>query len=210
MTTLRRATRPLSSRGPLPRPIEKSAAPPLPSKTTTSRPDITLSVSPSSISEGDIRAKVTVTATRAAKSDAVRIALKTQGGTATDGIDFTTWTFPTLTIADDAISGTAILTFTVWQDTAVEPTETIIVSGTAAGADGKRYACQYRRRRHHRARYYPERESIFIQREQFGRQHYDYGHPHRGTPRTLRRLPSRYRVARPPWAPTLPLGPCLH
>ena len=102
-------------------------------KDNDSAPDITLSVSPSSISEGNSAASVTVTATRTGTSGDVTVSLRTQGGTATDGIDFTAWTWPSLTIDDGETSGTATLTFTVWPDTEVEGSETIIVTGTASG-----------------------------------------------------------------------------
>ena len=96
-------------------------------------PDITLSVSPAFINESDLSASITVTATRAGATGAVDVALSTSGGTATDGADFTALTWPTLTIPDGSASGTATLTFTVWNDSSIEGSESLIVLGTATG-----------------------------------------------------------------------------
>ena len=96
-------------------------------------PDITLSVNPTSFDENTASKQITVTATRAGTAGSVSIALSTSGGTATDGTDFTTWAFPTLTIADGSTSGTATLTITAWDDELEEGNESIIVSGTATG-----------------------------------------------------------------------------
>ena len=57
------------------------------------------------------------------------------GGTATDGTDYTIWTFnPALRIAPGESSATMTLTFTVVADGVDEGNETVIVSGTAPGA----------------------------------------------------------------------------
>ena len=96
-------------------------------------PDITLSVSPAFINEGTPSASITVTATRAGTTGAVDVALSTSGGTATDGTDFTAWTWPTLTIPDGSTSGTVTLAFTVSNDSDIEGSESLIVLGTATG-----------------------------------------------------------------------------
>ena len=98
-------------------------------------PDIALSVSPASFAEGanSPPPQVTVTATRSGTSGAVTVDLAFAGGTATDGTDYTAWTLPDIQIADGQTSGSVALTFTAWDDALDEGSESIIVSGTAAG-----------------------------------------------------------------------------
>ncbi len=101
---------------------------------TSGTPDITLSVNPVSLAEPTTAGSVTVTATRQGTSGAVTVDLALSDGTATDGTDYTAQTLPDITIADGSTSGTANLTFTISDDTDVEGSESIIVSGTATGA----------------------------------------------------------------------------
>ena len=57
------------------------------------------------------------------------------GGTATDGTDYTIWTFsPAPRIAPGETSTTFTLTFTVNTDEEDEGNETVILSGAASGA----------------------------------------------------------------------------
>ncbi len=95
-------------------------------------PDITLSVTPAFVNENN-SSTITVTATRAGTTGAVDVALSTSGGTATDGTDFTAITWPTLTIPDGSTSRTATLIFAVLDDALIEGSESITISGTAAG-----------------------------------------------------------------------------
>ncbi len=94
--------------------------------------DITLSVSPGSFGENDNAATRTVTATRSGTSGAVTVDLALSG-TATAGTDYAVWTLRDVTIADGHTSGSVELTFTGVNDTETEGSESIIVSGTAAG-----------------------------------------------------------------------------
>ena len=95
--------------------------------------DIALSVNPASFNEGASAAQITVTATRQGTSGAATVTLRTFGGTANDATDFTTFTWPNVTIPDGRTSGSATLTFTGWNDTEVEGSESLIISGTSAG-----------------------------------------------------------------------------
>ncbi len=95
--------------------------------------DIALSVSPASFNEGASAARITVTATRQGTSGAATVSLRTFGGTADDGTDFTAFQWPSVTIPDGQASGSATVTFTGWNDTEVEGSESLIISGTAAG-----------------------------------------------------------------------------
>ena len=96
---------------------------------------ITLSVDPEYIQEGQQAARVTLTATRDSTAGDHTIDLSVGGGTATDGIDYTIWTFsPAPRIAPGKVSVTFILTFTVNTDNEDEGNETVILSGTAPGA----------------------------------------------------------------------------
>ena len=101
---------------------------------TAGTPDITLSVNPVSLAEPTTSGSVTVTATRQGTSGAVTVDLALAGGTATDGTDSTAHTLPDITIADGSTSGTANMSFTIWDDQLVEGSESIILSGTATGA----------------------------------------------------------------------------
>ena len=96
---------------------------------------ITLSVNPEYVQEGQNIAQVTVTATRDGTVGDHTIMLSVGGGTATDGADYTIWRFnPALRIAPGETEATLALTFTVVDDKEDEPNETVILSGTASGA----------------------------------------------------------------------------
>ena len=96
-------------------------------------PAITLSVNPSSVSEGAAGKQVTVTATAASAIASARTVTVSVGGsgTATAGVDYATVADFTVTIAANATSGTGTFTLTPTQDTAVEGSETIGVAGTS-------------------------------------------------------------------------------
>ena len=102
---------------------------------TPAAPTVTLSAAPSSVSEGAPAASVTVTATANATDSSARTVTVSVGGsgTATSGTDYTAVSDFTITIAANAISGTGTFTLTPTQDTAVEGSETIGVSGSATG-----------------------------------------------------------------------------
>ena len=97
--------------------------------------DITLSVSPHSFEETNIWAPITVTATRQGTGGEVVVSLRTFGGTADDGTDgdYVAIQWPTVKIPDGSTSGTATVTFSGTNDTLVEGSESLIISGTAAG-----------------------------------------------------------------------------
>ena len=98
-------------------------------------PSITLSVDPEYIQEGENAAEVVVTATRDGTVGDHTVTLSVGGGTATNGTDYTIWTFnPAMRIAPGDSSATKTLTFTVTADGVDEGNETVILSGTASGA----------------------------------------------------------------------------
>ena len=95
-------------------------------------PAVTLSVSPSSVSEGASATSVTVTATAASAMTSARtVSVKVGGGTATSGTDYAAVSDFNITIAANATSGTGTFTLTPTQDTAIEGGETIGVAGTS-------------------------------------------------------------------------------
>ena len=95
---------------------------------------ITLSASPSSVGEGASATSVTVTATAGSAITSARtVKVKVGGsGTATSGTDYAAVSDFDVTIAANATSGTGTFTLTPTQDTSVEGSETIGVSGTSA------------------------------------------------------------------------------
>ena len=96
---------------------------------------ITLSVDPEYIQEGQSAKQVILTATRNGTEGDHTINLSVGGGTATDGTDYTIWTFsPAPRIAPGETSTTFTLTFTVNTDNEDEGNETVILSGAASGA----------------------------------------------------------------------------
>ena len=96
---------------------------------------ITLSVDPEYVQEGQLAKRVTLTATRNGTSGDHTIDLSVGGGTATDGTDYTIWTFsPAPRIAPGETSTTFNLTFSVNTDDEDEGNETVILSGTSPGA----------------------------------------------------------------------------
>ncbi len=95
-------------------------------------PDVTLTASPTSISEGDSATAVTVTATLlTARADATTIALSL-GGTA-GSADYSESGTKSISIAANATSGSTTLTITPTGDTLVEGDETIVIQGTGTG-----------------------------------------------------------------------------
>ena len=98
--------------------------------------DITLSANPEYIQEGQFAKRVTITATRNGSSGDHTINLSVgEGGTATDGTDYTIWTFsPALRIAPGETSTTFNLTFTVVDDGVDEGNESVLIAGTVPGA----------------------------------------------------------------------------
>ena len=98
---------------------------------------ITLSASPSSVTEDGGAKTVTVTATnsKAATSDiALTIAVGKSGDSATSGTDYTTVDDFTLTIKKDATTGTGTFTLTPVNDDLYEgASESLTISGSATG-----------------------------------------------------------------------------
>ena len=99
-------------------------------------PAVTLTASPSSISEGAKGTSVTVTATAATALATARTVTVAVGdtGTATSGTDYAAVSDFTITIAANATSGTGTFTLTPTDDTALEGDETIGVAGTSSEA----------------------------------------------------------------------------
>ena len=99
-------------------------------------PAVTLSATPSSISEGAGATSVTVTATASTALATARTVTVTVGdsGTATSGTDYAAVSDFTITIAANATSGTGSFTLTPTDDTALEGDETIDVTGTSSEA----------------------------------------------------------------------------
>ena len=94
---------------------------------------VTLSVSPSSLAEGDAATAVTLTATLNGTSTlpGATVVTLTLGGTATQNTDYTTSALTSVTIPAGRSSGTATLTVTPTDDSVVEGDETVTVSGTS-------------------------------------------------------------------------------
>ena len=102
-----------------------------------SAPGVILSLSPSSLGEGDSATQVTVTASFSngstyATDTAVTVSVG-GSGTAIVGADYTQVSDFTVTIAANAASGTGTFTLTPANDSQVEGDETVGVSGSAAG-----------------------------------------------------------------------------
>ena len=99
-------------------------------------PDVTLSASPSSVSEGPGSRTVTVTATAdAAISTARTVSVSVGGsGTATSGTDYAAVSDFDITIAANATTGTGTFSLTSTQDALAEGDETIGVAGTTPKA----------------------------------------------------------------------------
>ena len=97
---------------------------------------ITLTVSPTSVSEDDGATPVTVTATlggSATLPDATEVTVSVGGGSATSGTDYTAVSNFTVTIPKESASGTGTFTLTPTNDSLAEGEETIDVTGTATG-----------------------------------------------------------------------------
>ena len=96
---------------------------------------ISLSLSPSSVGEGDAATDITVTASLSGGTlpTATTVTVSRTGGTATSGTDYPAISAFTVTIAAEATSGTATLSFDPTEDTLAEGDETVILTGTASG-----------------------------------------------------------------------------
>ena len=96
-------------------------------------PAVTLSANPSSVSEGASATSVTVTATAASAIASSREVTVSVGGsgTATSGTDYTAVSDFIVKIAANATSGTGTFTLTPTDDSTVEGSETVGVSGTS-------------------------------------------------------------------------------
>ena len=99
-------------------------------------PDVTLSASPSSVTEGPGAKTVTVTATAdEAISTARTVSVSVGGsGTATSGTDYAAVSDFDITIAANATTGTGTFSLTSTQDALAEGDETIGVAGTTPSA----------------------------------------------------------------------------
>ena len=100
----------------------------------TAPASITLTVSPTSVSEDDGATPVTVTATlggSATLPDATEVTVSVGGGSATLGTDYTAVSDFTVTIPKESASGTGRFTLTPTNDSLAEGDETIDVTGTA-------------------------------------------------------------------------------
>ena len=120
--------------GPAPHSLGQPAKPYAPQNTTA----YTLSLDPTTLHEYDGRAYVTVTATSTTAATADTAITITLGGTATKDTDYALdsgATLPTITVKSGDKTGAAGFYLTPTYDTSYsESDETIIVSGTAAGA----------------------------------------------------------------------------
>ena len=96
-------------------------------------PAVSLSVAPSSVSEGASGTSVTVTATAASAIGSSREVTVSVGGsgTATSGTDYTAVSDFIVKIAANATTGTGTFTLTPTDDSTVEGSETIGVAGTS-------------------------------------------------------------------------------
>ena len=105
-------------------------------KNDDATPDVRLSVSPASVSEGASATTITVTAQLSGNNTFATdrtVTVSVGGGTATAGTDYATVSSFDITIAASQASGTGTFTLTPTRDNVVEGNETIIVSGTATG-----------------------------------------------------------------------------
>ena len=100
-------------------------------------PEVNLSLSPSSVSEGASAPQVTVTATfsngNTYAADKTVTVVVGGSGTATSGTDYAAVSNFDITIATGATMGRGTFTLTPTQDTLIEGSETIGVAGTATG-----------------------------------------------------------------------------
>ena len=97
---------------------------------------ITLSASPSSVSEGASGTTVTVTATPQNTSSSARtvtVAVGKTGDSAIEGTDYSTVSDFDITIAANAASQTGTFTLTPTQDTVVEGSESLTIAGSGTG-----------------------------------------------------------------------------
>ena len=105
--------------------------------TTNDDPDITLTVSPTSVEENDTDGTtITVTASRvlAENSDAVTVPVTVQSdSTAISGTDYTAFTVPDITIPADTVSASETFTLTPTNDATHEGDETIVLGATVDG-----------------------------------------------------------------------------
>ena len=97
-------------------------------------PEVTLVLSPASISETGGVSTVTATLSRVS-SAAVTVTVSATGVTAAAG-DFSLSSADTLTIASGSTTSSGAVTVTAEGDTTDEPNETVSVSGTATGGNG--------------------------------------------------------------------------
>ncbi len=99
---------------------------------------LTLSVSPSSVGEGDSGTNVTVTArmdgsVTLSGATTVTVSVGKMDDTATSGTDYTSVSDITVTIAAEQASGTGTFTLTPADDSVAEGDETVSVTGSATG-----------------------------------------------------------------------------
>ena len=96
--------------------------------------EVTLTVSPTSLSEGAKGPARTVTVTAAfdaaARAEDTEVTVSVAAGTAVEGVDFSEVSDVTLTIDAGATSGTQTFTLALLDDDIDEPAETVTVTGT--------------------------------------------------------------------------------
>ena len=93
--------------------------------------EVTLSVAPAEVGEGDGAVEITVSAALNGRplTHSTPISVSVVSGTATSGTDFTAVSTFTLTITAGALSGTETFSFVPTSDTIDEPDETVVVGG---------------------------------------------------------------------------------
>ena len=97
-------------------------------------PSVTLSVNPSSVTEGDEATSVTVTATASSAVAAnTPVTVTVGGGTATSGTDYEAVSDLALEIPAGGTTGAGAFMLTPVEDTDIEGKETIQVTGSASG-----------------------------------------------------------------------------
>ncbi len=96
---------------------------------------ITLSLNPSSVSEGAAATDITVTASLngSARTTATTVSVTRTGGTATSGTDYPAISAFDVTIAAGNTSGTATLSFDPTEDNLAEGDETVVLTAAATG-----------------------------------------------------------------------------
>ena len=96
---------------------------------------VTLTVLPTSVSEGAAATPITVTATLngGTRDAATVVSVTATSGTATSGTDFAPVTGITITIPANSLSHTGTLSMTPTQDVLDEPDETVSITGSATG-----------------------------------------------------------------------------